>query len=85
MKNGKWVPISKEFLKALPKDRAYTELEAAYCLQLDYDQNREVTVAGYSALWRWSRGKVLRFFKAMCITIKLRKIKTDISRYIKRT
>lgn len=70
MKNGHWIPISKGFLKALPHDREYTELEAAYSLQVDYDCKNEVTVAGYSDLWRWSRGKVYRFLKRMNIEIK---------------
>ena len=70
MKNGHWIPISKGFLKTMPHDREYTELEAAYSLQVDYDCKNEVTVAGYSDLWRWSRGKVYRFLKRMNIEIK---------------
>lgn len=69
MKNGNWIPISKGFLKDLPHDREYTELEAAYSLQLDYDCDKEVTVAGYSDLWRWSRGRVYRFLERMNIEI----------------
>lgn len=61
MKAGNWIPISKAFVRYLPKDRAYTELEAAYSLQVDYDQGNSVTVMGYADLWRWSRGKVTRF------------------------
>jgi len=65
MNRGGWTPISKGFLKSLPHDRAYTELEAAYCMQLDYDDGNSVTVAGYASLWRWSRPRVMRFLKKM--------------------
>ena len=75
MKNGHWIPISKGFLKALPHDREYTELEAAYSLQIDYDCKNEITVAGYSDLWRWSRGKVYRFLERMNVEIKYPAIK----------
>ena len=70
MKYGNWVPISKGFIKSLPKDRSYTELEAAYCLQLDYDNKNKATITGYANLWRWSVGKVYRFFERMNIKIK---------------
>jgi len=66
---GNWIPISKAFLKNLPKDRPYTELEAAYSLQVDYDQENRVTVTGYANLWRWSKGKVIRFFDRMNVKI----------------
>jgi len=69
MKNGFWLPISKGFTNHLPKDRAYTELEAAVSLQADYDDSKPVTVSGYSALWRWSRKKVRRFLNKMGATI----------------
>lgn len=69
MKHGYWIPISKGFKKALPHDREYTELEAAYSLQLDNDCENTVTVAGYSDLWRWSRKRVYRFLEQMNIKI----------------
>lgn len=69
MKNGNWIPISKNFINDLPKDRPYTKLEAAYCLQLDYDNNNEVTVSGCSDLWQWSRKKVYLFLDQMGIEI----------------
>ena len=69
MKHGYWIPISKGFKKALPHDREYTELEAAYSLQLDCDCENTVTVAGYSDLWRWSRKRVYRFLERMNIKI----------------
>jgi hypothetical protein len=69
VKDGNWVPLSKGFLKYLPKDRAYSKVEAAVSLQCDYDKGNPVTVTGYSELWRWSKGKVNRFLKAMDIQI----------------
>jgi len=69
LKYGHWIPISKTFKKALPHDRAYTELEAAFSLQLDYDGKKTATVAGYADLWRWSRKRVYNFLKRMNIKI----------------
>jgi len=65
MNKGNWIPISKTFVSHLPHGRAYTKLEAAYSLQVDYDDGIPITVAGYAALWRWSRGKVDRFLKQL--------------------
>jgi len=69
MKDGQWIPISKCFLNELPKDRAYTKLEAAYSLQFDYDKENTVTILGYSKLWGWSRKKVSSFLEQMGIDI----------------
>ena len=69
MKNGNWIPISKAFLRDLPHDRQYTRLEAAYSLQVDYDCKNSVTVAGYSALWSWSRTRVSKFLNDMNVVI----------------
>jgi len=69
MKHGNWIPISKAFTMDLPHGRPYTRLEAAYSLQVDYDQKKSVTVAGYSALWSWSRTRVSKFFKDMKVEI----------------
>jgi len=69
MKNGNWIPISKALSKHLPLDRPYSKVEAAYSIQLDYDENNGVSVSGYSALWDWSRNKVRAFLKEMCIEI----------------
>lgn len=69
MKHGNWIPISKAFIRDLPHDRPYTRLEAAYSLQYDYDNKKSVTVAGYSALWSWSRTRVSKFLKDMNIEI----------------
>ncbi len=69
MRGGNWVPVSKSLVKYLPKDRAYTELEAAYSLQLDYDNDKSVTVSGSADLWGWSRKRVKNFLNRMGIKI----------------
>ncbi|KJS33056.1 MAG: hypothetical protein VR64_03870 [Desulfatitalea sp. BRH_c12] len=69
MKHGRWVPISKALARYLPSGRPYTKLEAAFSLQLDYDQRKPVTLSGYAALWGWSKGRVLRYFSEMGIKI----------------
>ena len=70
MKHGNWIPISKCFISELPKKRPYTKLEAAYSLQIDYDNNNPATINGYSALWQWSRSKVNLFLGQMGIGIE---------------
>jgi hypothetical protein len=70
MKHGNWVPISKNLVKYLPKDRAFTRVEAAYSIQIDYNKENRVTVAAYAAQWKWSKDKVYRFFKKMRVSIK---------------
>jgi hypothetical protein len=70
MQLGNWIPMSKGFLKDLPIDRPYTELEAAYSLQCDYDNTELVTIELYSKLWRWSRGKVTRFINGLGCSIE---------------
>lgn len=57
--------MAKGLRKFLPKDRPYTELEAAYSLQLDYDEKKTVTVTGYMHLWQWGKGRVMRFLERM--------------------
>ena len=66
---GGWVPISKALLSELPKDRAFTRLEAMFSLTVDYDQGNTVTVKGYSVLWGWSQGKVKRFLEGVDVSI----------------
>lgn len=69
MKNGGWVPIAKGLARALPNDRPYSELEAAFSLQLDFDSGNGVTISGYASLWRWSKNKVRRFLRNMNVEI----------------
>jgi len=70
MKNGNWVPISKALAKELPTDRPFSKVEAAFALQTDFDNNREVSIAGYAKQWSWSRKKVGSFFRELGISIK---------------
>lgn len=65
MQHGYWIPISKAFKVDFPKDRAFSRIEAIYSLQLDCDKVKKVTITGYSKLWRWSKGKVIRFLESM--------------------
>ena len=69
MKNGGWVPLSKGLARALPHDRKFSEIEAAFSLQLDYDNGNTVTLSGYASLWRWSKDKVRRFLSDMSVEI----------------
>jgi hypothetical protein len=70
MQNGNWVPISKAFSKHLPHNRPYTKMEAAYSLQVDFDNKHPGTISGYAALWQWSRNKVTKFFNDIGIELK---------------
>lgn len=58
---GNWVAIHKGFIKHLPIDREYSELEAMFSLSVDIDNKKSVSILGYSTLWGWSRNKVKRF------------------------
>ena len=69
MKNGNWAPMSKAYIKFLPKSREYTKLEAGFSVQVDYDNQSLVTVAGYSALWSWSRKRVSKFLDDINVEI----------------
>lgn len=69
MDNGNWIPISKALCIFLPRGRIYTEIEAAYSLQLDYDQGNTITIAGLSKIWGWSRKRVRTFLERMQIEI----------------
>ncbi len=70
MQRGRWIPVDKSACRYLPTNRAFTELEALMSVQLDYDNGAEVTVQGYSSLWRWSRGKVGRFLEKIGVSIQ---------------
>ena len=65
MRAGNWTPLDRRLVCFLPKDRPFTELEAAFSVSLDYDGGNEVTVLGYAAQWGWSPGKVRRWFHAV--------------------
>lgn len=53
----------------LPHGREYTELEAAFSLQVDASVKNEVSISGYADLWGWSRGRVTRFLNRCGVTI----------------
>lgn len=61
MKRGHWIPFDERALALLPKDRAYTKLEALMSLQADIHHGNIGSIAGYASLWGWSRDKVRRF------------------------
>ena len=61
MKDGNWIPLDKGLVYFLPRDRAYTILEAMYSYQVDLDNNDEKSEVAYSRIWSWSRSKVRRF------------------------
>ena len=73
MHKGNWVPVRKGFVKFLPKNRPYTELEAVFCLQLDCDENKTATVSGYANLWQWSRHRVRKFLDMVGVSIEYKK------------
>jgi hypothetical protein len=63
MQRGNWVPIDKGLVSSLPSpgSREYSEVEAAFCVTVDYDNRKLVSQNGYATLWKWSRGRVKRF------------------------
>jgi hypothetical protein len=69
MKNGNWIPLDKNLSQFLPQNRTYTKLEATFSITLDYDNNKPVTVSGYSKLWGWSRRQVRNFLKEIMVNI----------------
>jgi hypothetical protein len=69
MKSGNWIPLSKALLRELPTDRPFSKVEAAFSLQVDYDQDNPVTVAGYAKRWNWTRKKVMNFFDEIGVYI----------------
>ena len=69
MNEGNWVPIDKRLRYFLPLKREYSKVEAAFSLQLDYDSGKNISVAGYSKLWGWSRNRVNTFLKGMDVEI----------------
>ncbi len=69
MQIGKWIPLDKRLIKFLPKTRKYTEMEAAFSLSIDYDNQNNVTESGYSKLWGWSRTKVNAFLEDMGVEL----------------
>lgn len=70
MKSGKWIPLCKALVSALPRGgRPFTKLEAMFSLTLDYDNGSPVTVSGYASLWSWSERQVRRFLEEVGVAI----------------
>ena len=63
MKNGNWVPLDKALIKTLPKNRAYSYIEAMFSYTVDQDNDKEGSINGYAVLWGWSRNKVRKFLQ----------------------
>lgn len=65
-----WVPIAKNISSLFPKDgRPYTEVEAVFCLQLDHNNKKTVSITGYSKLWGWGKDRVLRLLSRLSLNI----------------
>ncbi|MBO8093796.1 MAG: hypothetical protein J7D60_10835 [Prosthecochloris sp.] len=69
MKYGNWIPLSKALVRELPTNRPFSKVEAAYSVQVDYDNNQPVSVAGYAKRWGWGRKRVLSFLYELGVTI----------------
>ena len=62
-KNKSWIPIDKDAVYHLPKDRIYSNLEALFSYTLDSDNGKKISLSAYSKMWTWSRTKVRNFIK----------------------
>jgi len=69
MKYGNWIPLSKALVKELPTNRPFSKVEAAYSIQVDFDNNHWVSVAGYAKRWGWGRKKVMTFLREIGVCI----------------
>ena len=70
MKYGNWIPLSKALVKELPTNRPFSKVEAAYSIQVDFDNNHRVSIAGYAKRWGWSRKKVMTFLNDIGVCIE---------------
>jgi hypothetical protein len=61
-------------MNSLPKNRPFSKVEAMYCLQVDYDKGKTITISGYASLWKWHRNTVTSFLKKAGIEIIYPKI-----------
>jgi len=61
MKDGGWIPLDKNLVRYMPKNRPYTELEAMFSYTKDIDEDKEKAVREYARIWSWSRTKVDNF------------------------
>src|SRR4030042_2254835 len=68
--NDAWIPISKNFRYLIPDQKGkFSRLEAAFQLQIYFNETKEVSIAGYASLFGWSRDKVRKFLEDMGIEI----------------
>lgn len=65
MKNGNWIPLDKALIKTLPKNRAYSYIEAMFSYTVDQDNGNDGSINGYAVLWGWSRNKVRKFIQEL--------------------
>ena len=56
-----FVPLGLGNVRFLPKNRAYTKMEASFSVSLDNFKKNKVSTNGYAKLWGWNRGRVRRF------------------------
>ena len=56
-----WVPIDKDIIYHLPKDRPYSIIEAFISYRVDLDNGVNYSLNGYAKLWGWSRCRVRDF------------------------
>lgn len=70
MRQGNWIPVDKNIVRLLPKNRPYSEPEAMISITYDYDEGNQVSESGYAKLWQWSRTKVRNFLSKYALTIE---------------
>jgi len=65
IEEGKWIPMDKALVAALPKTRKYTLLEAAFSYQLDLssDDREILSYRAYARIWGWALSKTINFIK----------------------
>lgn len=61
MNGGAWVKMPKGAADLLPKDRAFSEIEALFSLLLDENNGERVSLLGYAKRWGWNRKRVRAF------------------------
>lgn len=53
--------MDKAGVALLPRDRAYSDVEAMFSLTVDIDEGKRKSVRDYARIWRWGRDRVHRF------------------------
>lgn len=69
MNQGNWIPIDRNIVSLLPRNRKYTKAEAYISLREDLERNSFNPVrfpikrlSEYARIWRWSKSQVSLFF-----------------------